>query len=248
MRSEARSVREAAAFTRMEEIKFRRKTTEDWGKTVSFPVFSIFRMEDSVSGPDSPHQIKWYTKAVKYHQSKSDQTHLEDCMFTYYLCVLMAHACFCLHMFGFFPTNNTKRTKRFQRKQISDQFEGQNIVGYDLYRLCVSQAPCPDNISALLSRCFLLWTAAVTCQTMPPFTICNLLAFTSPTCLQRLHFKLSTKQKVLDCLFALHVNEFHTPTEAIFDLYRQILFVCDSLGPLWAGEPPKDNMFMFLSD
>lgn len=74
---------------------------------------------------------------------------------------------------------------------------------------------------------FIVNGCRITCHTMPLFTICNLLAFTSPTCLQRLHFKLSTKQKVLDRLLALHFNEFHTPTEAIFE------FILTNIICLW---------------
>lgn len=84
-----------------------------------------------------------------------------------------------------------------------------------------------------------------TCQTMPPLTICNLLAFTSPTWLQRFRFKLSTKQKFLDCLFALDFNGFHTPFLIYQDKYYLFATNWDVCGQAnhW-----KDNIFMFLSD
>lgn len=124
------------------------------------------------------------------------------------------------------------------------------MVGCDLYRLSVSRAPCQEGvfrhqITSLLfyHHGFIVNGCRFTCQTMPSFTICNLLAFTSPTWLQRFRFKSSTKHKLLDCLFTLYFNGFHTPTEVIFDLSGQILFVCDSLGYLRASEPLKRQHF-----
>lgn len=126
------------------------------------------------------------------------------------------------------------------------------MVDYDLYRLSVSQDPCLEGvfrhqITSLLfyHDGFIVNGCRFTCQTMPPFMMCNLLAFTSPTWLQRFRFKLNTKQKLLDCLFALHFNGFHTRTEAIFHLFGQI-FVCNSLARLRAGEPLKGQHFHVL--
>lgn len=124
------------------------------------------------------------------------------------------------------PNKQHQKDQKFtEPKQISQQFEGQNMVGYDLYRLSISQAPCLEGVfrhqitSLLFYRDgFIVNGCRFTCQTMPPFTILNLLAFTSPTWLHRFRFKLSTKQKFLDYLdYGLHYNGFHTPTEVIFD-------------------------------
>lgn len=55
-----------------------------------------------------------------------------------------------------------------------------------------------------------------TCQTRPPFTICNLSAATLPTWLPRFRSMSRTKQKGLDRMFALHFNAFHFTTLLIY--------------------------------
>lgn len=152
-------------------------------------------------------------------------------MFTYYLCVLMAHASSCLHVFGFSITNITKRTKRsHNQNRFHNSFEGQNMAGYDLRRLSLSQAPCLERVfrhqiaSLLFYRGgFIVNGCRFTCQTMPPFTICNLLAFPLPTWLQRSRPTRRAKQKRFgSCVHA----------EVLFDSSGRIILACDSLGRL----------------
>lgn len=161
-------------------------------------------------------------------------------MFTYYLRVLMAHACFCLRVFGFSPTNGTKRAERPQNQNrfwISQQFEGQNTAGHDLRRLSLSQAPClgaPDNISALLSPRFYCERLQIHLPNNAPIHDAQPLG---P------HFAHMASEVPLDIENKAEMFGSHVPRFILMPPTSQILLVCDALGHLRAGQPRGGQHF-----
>lgn len=129
-------------------------------------------------------------------------------VFTYYLCVLMAHACFCLRVFGFSPTNSTKRAERpHNQNRFHSSSKGKTrwvmtSIAFLYRRLHVSSVFRHQITSQLCYRHgFIVNGCRFTCQTTPPFMICNLSAVTLPTWLPRFRWISRTKQKCLDRMF-----------------------------------------------
>lgn len=160
----------------------------------------------------------------------------------------MAHACFCLRVFGFSPTNSTKRAERpHNQNRVHSSSKGKTrwvmTSVASLYRRLHVYSVFRHRIRSRLCyhHGFIVNGCRFTCQTTPPFTIRNLSAVTLPTWLPRFRWISRTKQKCLDCMF--RISFYCLPFHNTFDLWRQILLVCDALGHLRAGQPLEGQHF-----